>query len=115
MTHHSSYSNFHAPIKTQLEEGIAVIDAGCGPAAWTLDMAEEFPNSKFTGLDVSFIFPENTEHPNVEFQIQNISTELTLPENSVDFYFQRLVFLGLTNEGWDNVSELCLRMNEDYG
>jgi hypothetical protein len=42
-------SNFQAPLEKQLEDGITVLGSGCGPAAWTFEMAEQFPNSKFHG------------------------------------------------------------------
>ncbi|KAI8972724.1 S-adenosyl-L-methionine-dependent methyltransferase [Pilobolus umbonatus] len=94
-------SNYHSPIKKQLEEGIKVMDAGCGPATWTFDMAENYPNSHFTGVDVSFVFPESIRPANVDLQIHNIGRPLAFPENSFDFYYQRLVFLGLTDADWD--------------
>lgn len=89
----------------QLTEGISVLDSGCGPGTWTLDLAEVYPKSKFHGIDASCIFPENIKPPNVEFTIGNIAKEIPFPDNSFDFIFQRLLFLGLTSDDWDNVRQ----------
>jgi len=53
------HGNFNAPV----EEGIRVLDAGCGPGIWTLEMANDFPNSNFIGTDILEIFPEIDEIP----------------------------------------------------
>ncbi|KAI8974694.1 S-adenosyl-L-methionine-dependent methyltransferase [Pilobolus umbonatus] len=102
--------NYHAPIKDQLEKGIAVLDAGCGPATWTFEMAESFPNSKFTGVDVSFVFPEAIRPPNVDFEICSIAKDLPFPDNSFDFYFQRFLILGLTASDWEAALKNAFRV-----
>lgn len=99
------YSNFHAPVQEQLTEGINVLDSGCGPGTWTLDLAEVYPKSKFYGVDASCVFPENIKPPNVQFLIGNIAKDLPFPDNQFDFIFQRLLFLGLTSDDWDNVRQ----------
>ncbi|KAI8974680.1 S-adenosyl-L-methionine-dependent methyltransferase [Pilobolus umbonatus] len=93
---YSFQCNYHSPIKKQLQEGIQVIDAGCGPATWTFEMAETYPNSKFYGIDVSFVFPEAIKPPNVDLQICNVSKELPFDENSIDFFHQRLLVAALS-------------------
>ena len=40
-------------IKERLEEGINVLDVGCGSGFALVHMAREFPNSRFTGYDIS--------------------------------------------------------------
>lgn len=102
--HCLQYRNFKAPLREKLEEGITVLDSGCGPAAWTFDMAKEFPNSKFYGVDITPNELPNTEKPdNCEFQIANISEHIPYPDNTFDYIFQRLLIMGLTHESWDNV------------
>ncbi|KAI8974689.1 S-adenosyl-L-methionine-dependent methyltransferase [Pilobolus umbonatus] len=96
-------TNYHAPMKEQLEQGINVIDSGCGPATWTFDMAEAYPNSKFTGADISFVFPEAVKPANVEFAICNMAREVSFEENSFDYYFQRYLIGGLTRDDWGKV------------
>lgn len=92
-------------------EGISVLDSGCGPGTWTLEMAETFPKSKFHGVDCSCVFPENIKPANVDFAISNIAKEVPFPNNYFDYIFQRLLFLGLTGDDWDNV----IKNNNVYG
>ncbi|TDI88676.1 MAG: class I SAM-dependent methyltransferase [Candidatus Dadabacteria bacterium] len=40
-------------IKERLEEGINVLDVGCGSGFALVHMAREFPNTRFTGYDIS--------------------------------------------------------------
>lgn len=83
-----------------------MLDSGCGPGTWTLEMADTFPKSKFYGVDCSYVFPENIKPPNIDFSIGNIAKDMPFPENHFDYIFQRLLFLGLTNDDWDNVSTI---------
>ncbi|KAI8970867.1 S-adenosyl-L-methionine-dependent methyltransferase [Pilobolus umbonatus] len=89
---------YRSPVHTLLEKGIKVVDAGCGPATWTFEMAETYPTSSFTGLDISFVFPETIRPVNVDFSICNITKEIPLEDNSIDYYHQRLLVAGLTED-----------------
>ncbi|KAI8974690.1 S-adenosyl-L-methionine-dependent methyltransferase [Pilobolus umbonatus] len=115
LTHSIINSNYHAPIKEELEQGIHVLDSGCGPATWTLDMAEAYPNSKFTGLDVSCVFPEIVRPPNVQFQICNIAKEIPFADDTFDYFHQRMLVLGLTKNGWNKALENAYRVLKPGG
>lgn len=93
-------SNFHAPVKSKLEEGINVLDSGCGPASWTADMAESYPNSTFTGLDISFVESQQVKTSNLTLVSGNITKDVPFPENTFDYFHQRLLIFGLTKEDW---------------
>lgn len=69
----------------QLEEGIDVIDVGCGAGGALLLLAERFPNSRFTGVDLcadAFVGAANTAKmkglTNLAFKELDISTVDTL-------------------------------------
>ncbi|KAI9366414.1 S-adenosyl-L-methionine-dependent methyltransferase [Pilaira anomala] len=106
--------NFSAPIRAQLKEGITVLDSGCGPGSWTIDMAKEFPNSKFHGVDISNFFPE-TKPDNCEFVIGNLTETLPYEDNTFDYIHQRLLILGLTNGSWDKALKELLRVLKPGG
>jgi ubiquinone/menaquinone biosynthesis C-methylase UbiE len=95
-------SNYCAPVNKQLEEGINVLDSGCGPGSWTIDMAKTYPKSKFYGVDVSSIFPEKLPS-NVELCTGNIAKKIPYPDNTFDYIHQRLLMAGLTSGNWDSV------------
>jgi ubiquinone/menaquinone biosynthesis C-methylase UbiE len=89
-----------------LQQGIIVLDSGCGPGTWTLEMAEAFPQSKFYGIDITSVFPDSIMPSNVEFAAGNIAKTLPYPDNSFNYIHQRLLVVALTNEDWNNVSML---------
>lgn len=98
------YSNFFSPVSKLLDEGIKVLDSGCGPATWAFEMAETYPRSTIYGIDASCVFPEDIKPVNVEFTIGNIAKELPFEDNFFDFIHQRLLIMGLTSDDWTMVS-----------
>ncbi|KAL9549034.1 hypothetical protein MBANPS3_005398 [Mucor bainieri] len=108
-------SNFQAPLQEKLEQGITVLDSGCGPAGWLFDMAEDFPNSQFHGIDITSTFPHDTKPSNCEFTIANITEKIPYPDNYFDYIHQRLLILGLTNANWDFALKELLRVLKPGG
>ena len=74
-----------------------------GPGTWSLEMARDYPRSKFTGIDISEAFPTEIKPPNCSFQVHNVNESLPFPPNHFDFVFQRLLVLGIREDDWDNV------------
>ncbi|CAO3615219.1 unnamed protein product [Mucor fragilis] len=108
--------NFKAPLREALEEGIVVLDSGCGPAAWTFDMAKDFPNSKFHGIDITpQTFAKGVKPDNCEFQVANIAEHIPYPDNTFDYIHQRLLVMGLTHENWDNTLKEMFRVLKPGG
>ncbi|KAI8976878.1 S-adenosyl-L-methionine-dependent methyltransferase [Pilobolus umbonatus] len=106
---------YMAPMYDMLEKGIRVVDAGCGPATWTFEMAKDYPNSNFIGLDVSFVFPEIIRPPNVDFHICNISKEIPFEDDSIDYYHQRLLVAGLNEDDMKLSLESAYRVMKPGG
>ncbi|KAI8972117.1 S-adenosyl-L-methionine-dependent methyltransferase [Pilobolus umbonatus] len=106
---------YKSPIAEKLEEGIQVIDAGCGPATWTLEMGNTYPNSKFTGIDISFV-DSNIERPdNVNIQNGNITKDIPFEDNSIDFYHQRLLVAGLNEVDYKEALKNAYRVLKPGG
>ncbi|KAI9249413.1 S-adenosyl-L-methionine-dependent methyltransferase [Phascolomyces articulosus] len=75
-----------------------VVDIGCGPGTWVLEMATEFPNADFHGVDICPMFPATIKPNNTFFKQQNILDGLPYPDNSIDFLHVRLMLTSLTQE-----------------
>jgi ubiquinone/menaquinone biosynthesis C-methylase UbiE len=80
-------------IVERLNKGIAVIDLGCGRGNALNLMAEEFPNSKFIGYDLSEEAIESAKKDSYKLKLNNVrfeAVDLTYfhefaPENTFDF------------------------------
>ncbi|KAG5659824.1 hypothetical protein KAF25_002383 [Fusarium avenaceum] len=66
------------------------VDIGTGTGIWAMDFADEFPNAKVIGTDISPIQPSWLP-PNLEFQIDDCTQEWTFQENSLDYVHMRFL------------------------
>lgn len=84
-----------------LQDGMRILEIGCGPGFVTEQLAKRLPNSQITGLDMDEILlklaaerlDEKTQE-NVNF-VQASVFETGLPESSYDFVVARMLFLHL--------------------
>ncbi|KAG9292598.1 hypothetical protein G9A89_006969 [Geosiphon pyriformis] len=95
--------NFSAPIETELRKGAQVLDLCCGVGTWLFEMANDFPNCSFYGVDIRENFPKEIKPENVTF-IQHDALEiLPFEDSSMDFIFIRNARLVFTIEEWKNI------------
>ncbi|GES94004.1 S-adenosyl-L-methionine-dependent methyltransferase [Rhizophagus clarus] len=61
-------SNFSSPIKERLtQEKCKVLDIGCGPGTWLLELANQYENTLFYGIENNLIYP-NEVSTHAQFQ-----------------------------------------------
>ncbi|CAO3673606.1 unnamed protein product [Rhizopus stolonifer] len=83
-----------------LEKGARILDLGCGPGTWIMDMATDHPNSEFIGIDMCDVFPNNIRPANVRFQIANVVERLPFEDNTFDIVNFTLFILALKKNQW---------------
>ncbi|CAG8501612.1 24_t:CDS:2 [Racocetra persica] len=94
-------SNFSSPMRDLLEEGYAhVLDVGCGPATWLLEMASDFPKCEFTGVDVVPVMPLTIKPQNINFIEANLLNGLPFPDNHFDFTYIRFLNCAFPSNLW---------------
>ncbi|KAI7867879.1 S-adenosyl-L-methionine-dependent methyltransferase, partial [Spinellus fusiger] len=108
--------DFSAPVRQMLENGCVVLDAGCGPGTWTMEMSTEFPNSSFIGVDSHHDFPRDIKPRNCHFRTCPVD-QLPLPfhDNSIDYIFQRDFNLSLQAHKWSPLVREYLRILKPGG
>lgn len=110
------HGNFSAPVEEDLLRGINVLDSGCGSGAWFTEMAQDYPNSTFVGIDVANVISESLSLPsNCTFLKVNILEGLPFEDATFDYVFQRFLFGALTPTDWSFVVRELVRVVKPDG
>ncbi|CAG8438907.1 8530_t:CDS:2 [Funneliformis mosseae] len=92
--------NFSSPVKQMLENGCKVLDVGCGPGTWLLDMAAEYGQSRFIGFDMVATFPSEIKPHNLSFIQANLLDGLPFKDNEFDFVYMQNCSMCFTETQW---------------
>lgn len=95
-----------------------VLDIGCGFGTWTMEMATQFPNTHFIGMDSNSNFPNDIKPKNCDFKLFNINhnnVQLPFLDNSVDYIFQRDMNWDLPESTWIPLLQECYRILKPGG
>ncbi|CAB4474680.1 S-adenosyl-L-methionine-dependent methyltransferase [Rhizophagus irregularis] len=108
--------NFSSPIEDELiKGGSKVLDIGCGPGTWLLDLANKYENSYFFGVDFKPIFPREIKPNNLEFIEADVTDALSFHDNEFDFTHIEHMSLVLTSDQWDVVIPELVRVTKPGG
>ncbi|KAJ3034900.1 hypothetical protein HDV00_004543 [Rhizophlyctis rosea] len=110
-------SNFSAPVGAILgREGARCLDLGCGSGIWVMEMATDYPQCHFTGLDITPVQPSTVKPRNVDFMEGDL-TRLPLPfeDATFDFVYMRLLILGLKKDYWPVLINELVRITKPGG
>jgi ubiquinone/menaquinone biosynthesis C-methylase UbiE len=79
-----------------------VLDIACGNGTWILEMATEFPESQFYGIDIAASYPHTVKPANAFFsQCDVLQTNgLPFPENYFDYIHMRQVYTCFSENDW---------------
>ncbi|KAI8332075.1 S-adenosyl-L-methionine-dependent methyltransferase [Chlamydoabsidia padenii] len=82
------------------DKATRVLDCGCGPGTWIMDVATEYPHCQLTGVDLSDTFPTSVRPSNVHFDVGNVLDRLPYEDNTFDFIHVRLFIAALRVNEW---------------
>ncbi|RIA88619.1 S-adenosyl-L-methionine-dependent methyltransferase [Glomus cerebriforme] len=110
-------NNYSSPIHEFLKSGKAkVLDIGCGSGHWILDMAREYPQATFVGIDMSPLFPDAKNTPsNVLFLQHNLNNGIPFPNETFDFVFQRFLCNNVVLDKWKIYVKEMIRVTKSGG
>ncbi|KAI9247743.1 S-adenosyl-L-methionine-dependent methyltransferase [Sporodiniella umbellata] len=97
------------------EEGVSVLDIGCGSGAWLADMNSEYPNCKYYGCDIIDIPDLIRKLPKLNFVHGNVSKRLPYKDNTFDFTHMRFFVYGLRADEWPNAIKEIVRVTKPGG
>jgi SAM-dependent methyltransferase len=105
---------FFAPVERILEQGAEVLDLGTGIGRWCIDLADNYPNSQFHGMDLSPIQPDWVPE-NALFFVDDIEHEAgwTYAEDSFDYIHIRHTLHSIKDREqlWDRIWKYVDRLH----
>ncbi|KAG2171619.1 hypothetical protein INT43_008345 [Umbelopsis isabellina] len=87
------------------ENEIDVLDTGCGPGSWVLDMATEYPSVQFYGTDISDTFPQSIYPRNCHFSLANVLDPSPFGDKQFQFIQMRFFAVALRANEWKQAYE----------
>lgn len=95
----------------------SVLDVGCGPGGWVLDVAHAYPKIKVTGIDISKLMAEYARAQarvqwldNATFIAMDALKPLEFPGNSFDLVNARFISSFTPKTAWPGVVQEFLRV-----
>ncbi|KAI9306111.1 S-adenosyl-L-methionine-dependent methyltransferase [Cunninghamella echinulata] len=107
--------NYLAPVTDVLRKGANVLDIGCGPGSWTMEMAGEYPKSTIVGVDMVPLFPKDIKPTNCLFYQNNVLNGLPFQDSTFDYVFMRFMGLGIETDQWETLLNEILRILKPGG
>ncbi|KAL4213025.1 hypothetical protein CU097_003554 [Rhizopus azygosporus] len=98
------------------EKGINILDAGCGSAAWIMDMVQEYPNCTYHGCDIDDNTYKNIDVKQFIFSIGDITQRLPYEDSTFDFVHMRFFIAALREEDeWPAAINEAIRVTKPGG
>ncbi|CAB4444700.1 unnamed protein product [Rhizophagus irregularis] len=108
--------NFSSPIEQELQsDSMRILDVGCGSGTWILEMASEYPNAHFTGVDIARLYPLEIKPENVSFAQANVLVGLPFPDDTFDFIHMSFMLFAFTLKNWEIAINELIRVCKPGG
>ncbi|GBB92121.1 hypothetical protein RclHR1_01970003 [Rhizophagus clarus] len=109
-------SNFSSPIEEKLKQGkCKVLDIGCGPGTWLLDLASKYERSFFYGLDNNSIYPNEIKPGNLNFVKADMFDGFPFPDNEFDLVHQGSMFYIIKTDQLNFIISEMIRVTKPDG
>ncbi|CAO3628426.1 unnamed protein product [Cunninghamella echinulata] len=111
-------TNFTAPVRELLQnqhDRPKVLDVGTGCGSWILEMAVDFPNADFYGIDIATMYPTTIKPSNTYFQQHDILQGLPFENETFDYVFMRQMTICTTKQELIQLLEEICRVLKPNG
>ncbi|RKP08290.1 S-adenosyl-L-methionine-dependent methyltransferase [Thamnocephalis sphaerospora] len=97
---------YHAPIDSPKR----AIDIATGTGIWMMEMATDFPECEFTGIDIAPLQPTAVLPRNCTFKLANVLEGLSDPDGYFDYVRHSLLVAAIPKEKWVPFVKECTRL-----
>ncbi|GBB94823.1 hypothetical protein RclHR1_02420010 [Rhizophagus clarus] len=105
--------NFISPMKR--ENLKKCLEIGYGSGNWMMEMASEYPNCNFYGIDIQPKAPDSTYPDNCEFIKDNVKKGIPFPDETFDFIYLRMTMIYIESNKWKPVISEIFRVLKKGG
>lgn len=99
----------------------SILDIGCGPGGWVIDVAFAYPHIEVMGIDISeqmvkfaFAQAQSQRLPNASFEVMDMTQLLAFSDDTLDMVNIRLVSM-IPTKAWPRVLQECRRILKPGG
>ena len=110
------------PERLDLTQIHDILDIGCGPGGWVLDVAREYPEKQVVGIDISTLMVEYARYQayiqglnNISFRVMNALEPLDFRDSSFDMVNVRFISGFMPSVVWSRFMQECLRIMRPGG
>jgi SAM-dependent methyltransferase len=97
---------YFAPLKNPKH----AIDIGAGTGTWIKEMATDFPECQFLGIDLNSSKLKTPLPVNCAFEEADILKGIPYPDNSFDYVHHRFLILAIPKDKWPEYIRECMRI-----
>lgn len=111
------------PERTDLAGITRILDVGCGPGGWVVDVAHSYPDTKVVGIDINKTMLDSARDlaqqrstlTNVKFIKMNVLHPLEFPDHSFDLVNMRAALEYIPRANWHALLNECYRITKPGG
>lgn len=99
-----------------------ILDIGCGPGGWVLEVAHTYPKAEIAGIDISTTMisyanarARTQNLNNASFEVMDITKPLAFSDNTFDFINDRFLSGSVRRNQWNAVLSECFRITKPGG
>lgn len=110
------------PERANIDGIIRILDIGCGPGGWAIDVAQSYPNTEVIGIDISDTMISSAKSEARKYMVKNVTflkmdalQPLKFPDQHFDLVNMRTAVEYIPRANWNALLQECYRITRPEG